>query len=96
MKKILLLAKNRYVIVGLFMASWILFFDRYNVFKRWDDSMELHKLKQERTYYIKQIAEIKKKSDELLTSPESMERFARERYFMKKDNEEVYIVEEGK
>lgn len=96
MKKVISVLKNPYIMIGLFMISWIGFFDRYNFFKRFEDERELHRMKQERSYYVKQIAEIKKKSDELLTNKESMERFARERYYMKKDNEEVYIVEDEK
>ena len=96
MKKFLNLLKNKYVIVAIFMITWIGFFDRYNPFKRWDDEMELHRLKQEKEYYVKQISEIKKRSDELVRNPESKERFARERYFMKKAGEVVYMVEPEK
>ncbi len=96
MKKILSLLKNRYVLVTLFMITWLAFFDRYNFIKRWEDNSELRKVRQESEYYKKQIEDIRKKSDELVKNKESMERFARERYYMKKDNEEVYIVEPEK
>lgn len=96
LKKIFRVAKNRYFLVTLFAMSWIIFFDRYNLMKRVEDEMELHKLKQEREYYVEQIKMVEKNRDELLSNPQSLERFARERYFMKKDNEEVYIVEDEK
>ena len=97
MKKILNILKNRYVLVALFMIVWIGFFDRYSFFiKRWQDNRELKQVEQESEYYKKQIAEIKKKSAEFDRNKESMERFARERYYMKKDKEDVYIVEEPK
>jgi cell division protein DivIC len=96
LKKIFRVAKNRYFLVTLFALSWIIFFDRYNLMKRVEDEVELHKLKQEREYYVEQIKMVEKNRDELLSNPQSLERFARERYFMKKDNEEVYIVGDEK
>lgn len=88
------IAKNKYVIVTVIMITWITFFDRYNLMKRFDDEMELRHVKQDCEYYREQVKEIKKRHDELLTNQETMERFARERYFMKKAEEEVFIVEE--
>ncbi len=91
--KVLEIAKNRYVLATVAGFVWIVFFDHYNVFKCMEDRRELHRLQSEKEYYQKQIAEIKLRHDELLTNSASMERFARERYFMKKDNEEVFILE---
>ncbi len=96
MKKILNILKNRYVLVALFMITWLGFFDRYNFIKRWQDNRDMRRVEQESEYYKKQIAEIRKKSAEFDRNKESMERFARERYYMKKDKEDVYIIEDEK
>jgi cell division protein FtsB len=93
-KKVLYWIKNKYVIFTAIMVVWIGFFDRYNVIRRIKDTVDLHKMQDERAYYEQKIQVVSKSRDELFSNEENLEKFARERYFMKKDNEEVFIVEE--
>jgi cell division protein FtsB len=94
MAKVLYWIKNKYVIFTAIMVVWIGFFDRYNVIRRIKDTVDLHKMQDERVYYEQKIQEVSKSRGELFSNVENLEKFARERYFMKKDNEEVFIVEE--
>ena len=75
------------------MLSWILFFDRYNLMRRYNDSKELHEAQAEKNYYEKKIQEVAKAKDELFSDKKKLEKFAREKYYMKKDSEDLFIVE---
>jgi cell division protein FtsB len=94
MKKLLRILSNRYVIVTAIMVVWICFFDRYNLVRRlFKDGAEYSELKSERDYYQKKITEVKKEKEELFSNNEKLEKFAREKYYMKKDGEDVFVVE---
>ncbi len=54
----------------------------------------LNKLKADKTYYEEKIKNDRQKMKELMTDDESLEKFAREQYLMKKPNEEIFVVEE--
>lgn len=71
---------------------WLLFFDKNDFFTQRDLSIQLKKLYDEKRYYLNEIEKNKIAADELKNNMQSLERFARERYWMKKDNEEVYII----
>jgi cell division protein FtsB len=94
MKKILRILSNKYFIVTAIMVVWISFFDRYNLVRRlFKDGKEYRELKTERDYYQKKIAEVKRDKEELFSNDAKLEKFAREKYYMKKDGEDVFVVE---
>ncbi len=76
----------------MFFVVWLLFFDKNDFFTQRDLSIQLKKLYDEKRYYLNEIEKNKIAADELKNNMQSLERFARERYWMKKDNEEVYII----
>lgn len=84
--------KNKYIFTLLILFTWMLFFDRYNMISQFEFIQELNQLKNDREFYIKEIAHIKTDVHELLNNPEALEKFAREKYFMKKETEDIYIV----
>lgn len=53
---------------------------------------EVSKLQEEKDFYEKETAHVKKDLDELNTNLNTAEKFAREKYFMKKDNEDVFVI----
>ena len=73
---------------------WILLFDRNNLIERHRILKNLHKLEKQKESYIERIRKDKKQFDELRSSDENLEKFAREQYFMKKKDEDIFIVEE--
>lgn len=86
------LIKYRYAMVIVTFIVWMLFFDKNN----WWDIMRLQRsynqTKEERDYYKEQAEIAKKEYNALLTSTDSLEKFAREKYLMKKDNEDVFVI----
>jgi len=88
--------KNFYFLVGIFFVIWMLFIDSNDVFSQLHLRSKLSTLEQERQYYLEKIEEVKKDREELLSNQELLEKFAREKYLMKKKNEDLYIVVEDK
>lgn len=84
--------KNKYIITIVFFLVWMIFFDMKDwalISSRKDKLKELQKSEQ---HLSKKIAETRKELDLLKTSAETIEKYAREKYLMKKDNEDLYIV----
>lgn len=75
-------------------AILLLFFDRNDAFTQYDRHQEVKKLEQEVNYFTEEIARNKKEGIELQSNPKLLEKFAREHYLMKKDNEDIYLLVE--
>lgn len=73
------------------IIAWLLFFDKNDAFSQWDLIQKCRKLEKERAYYISEIESNRNQLQELQTNPKSLETFAREKYLMKKDNEDVFV-----
>jgi hypothetical protein len=86
--------RNKYALTTLAFLAWMLFFDAHGIVQRLRGIRELREAKAQVQYYKKQIAQTQKDLNMLFSSPESMERFARERFYLKKDNEEIFLIEE--
>ena len=71
----------------------MLFFDRNDVFTQMQRRGELNELKQSKAYFEKQIAENKKFSNDLQFNASAIEKYAREKYLMKRDNEDLFIIQ---
>lgn len=85
--------KNKFLLATTAFVVWMLFFDRNDVFTQMQRRSELNELKQSKAYFEKQIAENRKFSNELQFNASAIEKFARERYLMKKDNEDLFIIQ---
>lgn len=84
--------KNKYIITLLFFSFWILFIDDYNLIKQYKLQKDVEKLENKKAYYL---FEIKKDSTELYhlkNTKEEQEKFAREKFLMKKENEDIFII----
>lgn len=89
MKKI---KRFRYLIaIGLFF-TWMLLFDSNNILKQIEYTNTLKKLDQEREYYLTEVRENQSSTNELITNIDKLERYAREKYLMKRDNEDIFLV----
>lgn len=84
--------RNKYVLTLLLFMIWIAFFDQNNLVDRFSNLKKLNQLTKEKEYYKKKILEDKQRLKELKSDSDDLEKFARETYFMKKDNEDVYVV----
>lgn len=92
MKTILNILKNKYLITIVALVVWLSFFDKNDFSTQMDLSSKVNKLKSERDYYIKSIKDTKNEINELQTDSTNLEKFARENYLMKKDNEDVFVL----
>jgi len=86
--------KNKYFITSVVFLLWLSIFNDYNLIFQWQKSKELAELKEKKAYFIKEIAQVNQDKKDLFSNTESLEKFAREKYFMKKDNEDIYLIEE--
>jgi len=84
--------KNKYAITGILFGLWMLFFDQHDIVSQLQLQSELRQYEEDKEYYRKRITETEKDLNELLTNEDNLEKFAREKYLMKKDNEEVFVI----
>jgi cell division protein FtsB len=84
--------KSAFVLVLIGFAVWMLFFDSNSWFIHHELNSEIDDLETEKEYYKKEIEKDNKVIKELSTQ-EGLEKFAREEYYMKRENEEIYIIE---
>ncbi|MFK7808748.1 MAG: septum formation initiator family protein [Saprospiraceae bacterium] len=83
--------RNRYFVVLVLSAAWIIFFDKHDVVTQWKLNQSLNELETDKIYYQAQIEQVKKDKKDLETN---IEKFAREHYYMKKPSEDVFIFVE--
>jgi hypothetical protein len=95
MKKSYDFLRNKYVFTLLLFLLWMLFFDRNDVFTQYRFRAKLRKLENDRNYYSEEIQKVRSDLNELMGSDENLEKFAREKYLMKRDNEDVFIFTES-
>ncbi|MFA5297948.1 MAG: septum formation initiator family protein [Lutibacter sp.] len=83
---------NRYVIILVIFVVWMGFFDENSLVNQREFDKEIRKLENEQEYYRSEINKdkdfINKHNDR-----EELEKFAREEYKMKKENEDIYLIE---
>jgi cell division protein DivIC len=84
--------KNKYLLAGAVFLVWIFFFDDRDIPGSIGRISTYKKLQQTEQHLNKQIAETQKDLNLLKTNPETIEKYARENYLMKKDNEELFVM----
>ena len=87
---ILKVLKNKYLLVIVALVFWLLYFDKNDLFTQLEMVERCNKLKTEKEYYIAEIENNIKEIYELKNNKKSLETFAREKYYMKRDNEDVF------
>jgi cell division protein FtsB len=70
----------------------MIFADKNNVVEQYKLRQQYLKIKREHGYYEKQIFDARKQQEELFSNEKNLEKFAREKYLMKKDNEDVFVI----
>ncbi len=85
---------NKYLLCAAFFVVWMLFFDQKDVFTQWDRKQELKGLETKKHYYEQEIEKAKKELGDLQNNAAALEKFARERYMMKKDGEDIYMMDD--
>ena len=73
----------------------MLFFDKNDYITQYYRTSELEKLQKSRQYYTDQISSEKEQLEQLKSNPATLEKYAREKYFMKRDNEDLFVIPEN-
>lgn len=84
--------KNIYLLVFVLFAIWMLFFDAHSLLFHYELNEDINELEYQKEHYRNEMAKDRKAIKELSTE-EGVERAARENYYMKKPNEDIYIIE---
>ena len=90
--KVFRFISNKYVLILLVFVVWMIFFDENSLVNHWELDREIDKLEKSNEYYREEIRNDKKVIDNL-NDPDSLEKYAREEYKMKKENEEIFLIE---
>lgn len=84
--------KNKFVLVTLALLIWVAFFDSNNWIKQARLQSEIDDLKEQKEYYLKEIEKDSIALFDLTNNTETQEKFAREKYLMKKENEDIIVI----
>src|ERR1043165_9412097 len=84
--------KNKYLLAGTFFLVWMFWFDPKDIPTDIAHRSKLKELQKSEQHLTEQIAETQQELNQLKTNAQTIEKYARERYLMKKDNEDLFIV----
>ena len=84
--------RNKYLIILLLFIFWIVFIDDYNLINQNKIKNNVGDLKEQKEFYISEIKNDSTELSNLKNNSEEQEKFAREKFLMKKDNEDVFII----
>lgn len=85
--------RNKYLLAIIAFAVWMLFFDRNDFFAQMDRKKELKELQESKAFFTEEIKKERKFSEDLKHNPTAIEKFAREEYKMKRDNEDLFLIQ---
>jgi len=84
--------RNKFFIAFAAFVVWMLFFDERDIFTMRHHRQELRELQKSREYYTDQINKEKTELEKLKNDPAILEKYAREKYYMKRDDEDLYLL----
>lgn len=84
--------RNKFFIAFSAFILWMLFFDERDVFTMRHHRQELRELQESKKYYTQQINRERAQLDNLKNNPAILEKYAREKYYMKRDNEDLFLI----
>jgi cell division protein DivIC len=87
--------RNFYIVTGLCFFVWMTFLDSNDLISRYKMGAKLRSLEDEKGYYQDKIKAVEEDRKELMTNKELLEKFAREKYLMKKETEDVFVIQEN-
>lgn len=93
MKKVWQIITNKFLITGLAFGIWMVCFDNDNWTNQEDRKQELRETERNIAYLKSEISRMEKEHYNLISNPEKLEEYAREHYNMKRDSEDLYVIE---
>ena len=89
---LLAILKNKYIIASLLFLVWMMFFDPKDLSVITGRISKLNDLQKSEKHLVKQISDTRNELSLLKTSAQTIEKYAREKYYMKKDNEDLFLA----
>ena len=86
--------RNKYLILFLLFILWVIFIDDYNLINQSKIKNTVNDLKSQKEFYIAKIKSDSTELHKLQNDPAEQEKFAREKFLMKKENEDIFIIRE--
>lgn len=86
------IVSNKYLLISLLFGVWMLFLDNYSYMDQRQLNKQIDELQDNKKYYQDEIRK-DNQSIKLLKNQDQVEKYAREKYYMKKDSEDIYIIE---
>lgn len=86
------IVKNPFFLITIGFIVWIVFFDSYSLIEHHAIDQEIDKMEEKREYFQNEIDK-DKQSIKNLKDGDAIEKYAREKYYMKRDNEDIFIIE---
>lgn len=84
--------RNKYLLATGFFVVWMLFFDRNDVFTQLGRTSDLKEIETSKQYFAEKIAAGKKFTADMENSSDALEKYAREKFLMKRPNEDLFLV----
>ncbi len=91
LQKIPAVFKNKYLLTGIFFLVWMFLFNEKDLVTEFRKKNKLTDLQKSEQHLTEIIKETKKELSQLKTNSQTIEKYAREKYLMKKDNEDLFI-----
>jgi cell division protein FtsB len=92
LKKTFKFLKDKYIITTIIFAIWMIAIDKNNIIAQFKLVGDLNDLRDKKEYYLKEIEKDKQATYELNTNKKTLEKFAREKYLLKKENEDIFLI----
>ena len=89
---VLRVVRSFYFLTGVGFLVWMLVFDSNDLGRQFEIYQKWQELRSEKQYYLDNIEVVKRERAELMSSPALLEKFARERYLMKRPGEDVFLL----
>lgn len=93
LKPLAIIVKKKYVVTIVVFTLWMLFFDGNSFLFIHHQKNELKDLKAQEEFLKKEIAEMNTQKNDLFSNQDKLEKYARENFYFKRDNEDVYVLE---
>lgn len=91
-KFVLTIIRNKYLITLLAFFIWVTFLDSYSLVDRYSNLKKLNELKKEADFFRNELKLYKTQYKELFSDKNDLEKFAREQFLMKEENEDIFII----
>jgi cell division protein DivIC len=96
MKKVFKVVTNKFLLTTIGFVVWMVYFDQNDWFSMQQHKGDLKAAHDNVTYLNSEINRMEQERNDLVTKPEKLEQFARENFRMKRDNEDLYVIEKNK